>query len=184
MKTLKILFSLFFYLFLITCCKSSKHVESKTEKVSSIQKQEEKAANIRESATVSGNEKTQVNEDILIYRREYYPPVPGDTLPAPLKSEEWRGITKKREQNKETGSETNIGIEAASKSAENADISINNTTKETEKSDTRPIQGFEWVWVFVGIGIMVVSFIIVFFANKKLPKGILGFLFEKIKLLW
>jgi hypothetical protein len=165
MKKVKLF--LFISLLVFTACKASKHIASNTEQVQSIQKTDEKAVNIHESTTVTGNENTQVNEDVLIYRREYYQPVPGDTSPPVLKSEEWRGINKKQEQNKVTGSETNLKIEADYKSAEDVDTSIRNTTDEKKETYSRPVQGVEWVWIVVGIGIIAGIVLLVFYIKKR-----------------
>jgi len=149
-------------------CKSSKNVQSNVQQQSSTQTQEAIAINAREAVTDQSNENMQIHEDTWIYRREYFPPATGDTLPPVLKSEEWHGIAKKQETNKVAVKEQNNELAIDKKALMTADAAIAAALTEKTGTDSRPVQGIEWLWVvlcFV-ISIAVLVWLVVKSKNK------------------
>jgi hypothetical protein len=123
-------------------------------------------AEIRDSITRTILQRLQASLEEKIYIKEYYPPLPGDTVQY-LRSE--TTIERKKNEVVETEiQETGITEEKNTFQSIDSTLLTSKTNEYTEKKiDARPVQGKDWLWLSLGTGIVIV--IIILYLKRKIP---------------
>jgi hypothetical protein len=120
----------------------------------------------KDSVSDVSSETDQLDTDWFLYRREFYPPAPGDTTSPPaVKSESLEGKTIRARRQKESRREANSCVEEDSKSSGTQEDRTNTDVLHDSHSDSRPVQGLEWLWAGLGVGAVLCG--ILFFTPFK-----------------
>lgn len=157
----------FLIVFACTCCRTNKN-SNKT--VQALTEATETTATIRKDSTrTEANHKDSVSTAIntLEYTRTT---TYGDA----------GGISTIQEQWRRTGS---VGVSVSTGRTSEVSLSVSSDTTHIQtksdmdqtqtvasESDTRPVQGSEWIAVIVGIGILVLIVLLFFYLKRRIAK--------------